>query len=115
MNKRVKAKWLAALRSGKYKQARGKLRKEENRRCCLGVLCDVFKRETKRGAWRRDGDGTWQFVVGTERDAMTLPEPVWKWAGLENDNPYLDNAIAAGLNDSGKSFVYIADKIEKCL
>lgn len=41
MNKKLKAKWLKALRSEKYKKGRGQLRSKENRFCCLGVLADV--------------------------------------------------------------------------
>lgn len=47
MDKKLKAKWLRALRSGKYLQVRGTLQgvrldgKIGN--CCLGVLCKVAK------------------------------------------------------------------------
>lgn len=41
MNGELKAKWLEALRSGRYKQGQGRLRDESNQFCCLGVLCDV--------------------------------------------------------------------------
>lgn len=34
-------KWCKALRSGKYKQARGRLQ-NENGFCCLGVACKIF-------------------------------------------------------------------------
>lgn len=43
----LKEKWVAALRSGKYKQGELRLRHksdrdgEPDRFCCLGVLCDV--------------------------------------------------------------------------
>ena len=38
----LKHKWLVALRSGKYKQARQALYKpDEKAYCCLGVLCRV--------------------------------------------------------------------------
>lgn len=40
MNARLKVKWVRALRSGKYRQARLALR-EEGAYCCLGVLCRV--------------------------------------------------------------------------
>lgn len=40
MNPEVKAKWLEALRSGKYKQGKEFL-KRGNKFCCLGVLCDI--------------------------------------------------------------------------
>lgn len=39
MNKEVKAKWVAALRSGEYKQGKGRLKNINNEYCCLGVLC----------------------------------------------------------------------------
>ena len=34
-------KWIAALRSGKYRQTRGRLNDADGF-CCLGVACDVF-------------------------------------------------------------------------
>lgn len=34
--------WTTALRSGKYEQGRWKLRDEDNKFCCLGVLADVL-------------------------------------------------------------------------
>lgn len=40
-------KWCAALRSGKYKQTRGRLQDEDGH-CCLGVACEVFIPRTKR-------------------------------------------------------------------
>ena len=43
MNAEVKAKWLEALRSGKYKQGQGRLRSRDNKFCCLGVLEDVLE------------------------------------------------------------------------
>lgn len=40
MNKKLKAKWVAALRSGEYRQTTGCL-KEGDCYCCLGVLAEV--------------------------------------------------------------------------
>ena len=37
----IKQKWVAALRSGDYKQGRGYLRTIDNEYCSLGVLCDL--------------------------------------------------------------------------
>lgn len=34
-------KWSKALRSGKYKQGKGRLKDSEGRFCCLGVACDL--------------------------------------------------------------------------
>ena len=41
MNADLKRKWLAALRSGKYQQAKAALHRQGDGFCCLGVLCDV--------------------------------------------------------------------------
>lgn len=48
MNKKQMTKWVTALRSGKFNQARGMLRKFDDGRnitghCCLGVLCEINK------------------------------------------------------------------------
>lgn len=40
MDAKIKADWIAALRSGEWKQARGQLHKD-GAYCCLGVLCEV--------------------------------------------------------------------------
>lgn len=40
----LKNRWIAALRSGDYKQNKGSLRREHNGKvshCCLGVLCEI--------------------------------------------------------------------------
>jgi len=38
MDAEIKAKWVAALRSGEYKQTRHLLRTTDDKYCCLGVL-----------------------------------------------------------------------------
>lgn len=45
MDLEVKTKWIESLRSGEYKQGRGRLRGELNgevKYCCLGVVCDIL-------------------------------------------------------------------------
>lgn len=49
MDKKMKARWVKALRSGKYRQACGVLRTSPNpegqrKFCCLAVLCEVGNR-----------------------------------------------------------------------
>jgi hypothetical protein len=41
MDAQLKQQWIDALRSGKYQQAKHKLKGEDGF-CCLGVLCDVY-------------------------------------------------------------------------
>lgn len=59
MNKELKEKWVAALRSGKYEQGTGALRSVDNRYCCLGVLCEVMGIEAEQShkslPYRYDG------------------------------------------------------------
>jgi hypothetical protein len=40
MDAELKSRWVAALRSGEFKQTRGRL-KMGNSYCCLGVLCAI--------------------------------------------------------------------------
>ena len=40
----LKARWIAALRSGEYIQGRYNLRTREGHYCCLGVLCMVLEK-----------------------------------------------------------------------
>lgn len=110
MNKRIKKLWIKALRSGKYKQGQGQLRrgrKPENAvYCCLGVLCDLA---VKAGAI--------ESFVGM---GGLPPDEVVEWAGLSESDPMLARVrapryYAAQLNDEGKDFTFIAGRIEKYL
>lgn len=48
MNKSLKKKWVAALRSGKYQQTDCVL-KYSNGYCCLGVLREIMHPKSRRG------------------------------------------------------------------
>ena len=41
MKKDTKEKWVAALRSGEYKQCQGELKDASGAHCCLGVLLET--------------------------------------------------------------------------
>lgn len=41
MDKKLKTKWVTALRSGEYRQGGGQLLGSDGTYCCLGVLCRV--------------------------------------------------------------------------
>lgn len=60
LDPQIKAKWLEALRSGKYEQGEGRLNKD-NQFCCLGVLCDLIKDDI--GFTWRDDD----IIFGVKR------------------------------------------------
>jgi len=109
MDPKIKADWVAALRSGKYTQAQGRLRisagdDESNvdGYCCLGVICDVTQKR-----WVRQHT-YWYALVGSEL------EPTWYGMLPKGAFGLTDNTIRhlANMNDSGKSFNEIADWIE---
>lgn len=117
MNPDIKAQWLQALRSGKYRQGTGSLKSKSGSYCCLGVLCDLASREGIVSEERRY-DGLPLFRSTTNRsdeNDLTLPGAVAEWAGLRQTAPTVMDKGLAGLNDGGMSFAEIADLIEEHL
>ena len=120
---RVK-KWARALRSGKYAQTRGKL-KDNSGYCCLGVACDVYRKETGEGEWAADAGGfsgpgfAFTLPDGT-RETGSLPEKVAKWFGLKTDDGRYregrhaaeQTSLIAHNDDHHDDFKTIADVIE---
>lgn len=125
INKERARVWVAALRSGDYKQASMALRVSD-KFCCLGVLCDI----SKTGTWVCEydpeenplQDKRYYRVNGFE-DYTQLPVPVRDWLGIPEGDPAIDipetrdhendcSAVTlAGLNDQGLTFNQIADVI----
>lgn len=107
MTPELKSKWVAALRSGKYKQTQTVLR-DDLGFCCLGVLCDVI------------GPTGWSPVGGgfTYLDTFSLGllgTPLLNYVGLDADT----QVELTKLNDEAKldmgspsTFAEIADYIE---
>lgn len=117
MNQGIKAKWVAALRSGAYQQGQGAL-KSDDKFCCLGVLCDLYAIENNARWYRKEG------VDDSMEGALSLlPHAVRLWADLESDDPVVQtgdispyNTInLSEANDTGVSFEQIATLIEKGL
>jgi len=78
MKPEIKSKWIAALRSGEYKQAEGMLRASEDTMCCLGVLCEIY---------RQDNNGPdWQQECYLGRSSYPANE-VLEWAELDSSHP----------------------------
>lgn len=118
MNPEVKAKWLEALRSGKYKQGTGMLRTLVDSFCCLGVLCKVHEKEAA-GTWVSENNG-YAYSDGRKADKGVLIDSVMDWAGLRGCAPIVEYApgefgTLSYLNDFGMKFEEIADLIEKQL
>lgn len=134
MKPEIKQKWLEALRSGKFEQARENLYVPAvNGYCCLGVLCEVaiaegveIKREdTYYGALDEEGNLT------EDCSETNLPKIVAEWAGLDKHPELPERAydstkhgellndlrelFLAEINDAGVGFGIIADLIEEFL
>lgn len=114
MNPQIKERWIAALRSGEYKQGYQQLR-TENGYCCLGVLCELHAKETNT-PWVHN---TYLGHPGT------LPNEVCKWANLSEGDPlvflqYLNRQEhLTKINDCGSydsyDFGHIANLIQESL
>lgn len=109
MNPQTKRLWVTALRSNDYKQGQYTLNRN-GKYCCLGVLCDLYLKETGKGEWKDSGvEGVKSFTVDNVGSNVGLVDQVREWAG----------DIEAGvehkliwLNDMGKTFEEIAIQIE---
>lgn len=140
MNPEIKALWVAALKSGEYKQAHGYLKvkassEEAAGYCCLGVLCELAAKaglDIKTGekvvdcgvsgcnTCEDNGRVTYKF----DNQESYPPLSVMKWARLPYQNPRViygesPSADSAGevslasLNDVDKfDFNQIADIID---
>jgi hypothetical protein len=99
-------KVLVALRSGEYKQARGVLQNTGGY-CCLGVMCDVYEKETGN-VLERTPSG---LLHGTCLDSQG---GVMAWVGLQGGvgGSYHSDSLAAINDREDSSFAYIADFIE---
>jgi len=96
VKKEIADEWVKELRSGKFKQGRGKLKRDDSY-CCLGVLCEISKQEYKN-------------------DHGFLSYEIQTWAGMHTNTGYLkglDTSLIR-LND-GMVFTFdkIADIIEE--
>ena len=111
-------KWVEALRSGKYEQGSGALKRRvddgEYEFCCLGVACELFGSGIRQ---RVRDDGC--VVYGEDWETgwfFSLPPEVMRALGLSGHMGGFPTSLGtetlAGLNDTGKTFAEIADIIE---
>lgn len=102
--------WLAALRSGKYKQTcRGTL-SDGTGYCCLGVLEHVADKRVEDDvlptrAWLQAHNVVFKDSDGSIGENGTMRVPY-----LHGDGA---NDFASSLNDAGMSFMSLADAIER--
>lgn len=143
INPRVRDLWADALEGGEFQRGVGALatlRSDDSEArcyCCLGVLTELYHRDTGLGRWvsRNDSSVILEFHDTDEdgqpggRGTVYLTPAVRRWAGLNRSNPVLDpegdvdpedaDAVqrllgygdlktATSLNDSGTPFPEIA-------
>lgn len=106
MNKEVMQKWVKALRSGEFAQAKAQL---ENcgTYCCLGVLCKLAEQEGVNVIKNENG-----YLHG---ETLREQPDVLKWSGIRDNIGYLGvgNESLTYLNDEKSyNFTAIADVIE---
>ena len=94
MDAELKAKWVNALRSGDYRQAKGAL-KYAGGFCCLGVLCDLQGANFDN---IKQQFGTLSLCHSPSDFLGTVPDGI--------------RTKVAEMNDYGASFLEIADYIE---
>ena len=124
MKPEIKARWVAALRSGDYDQGQGRLHAKDangiSSFCCLGVLCDLAEKENILSEIIEfpNSDGV---AVIYDDDESWLPTSVTEWSGLDHQGTFNDGldhqefATLAYLNDNGATFDHIATVIEEYL
>lgn len=96
----VKAAWLAALRSGEYRQGRNRLLTVEDRSfCCLGVLCDLWVKQNPDAApkWSEKGHLT---PLGLTPASYPSTE-ILKWASKSKKCEYGARISASTLRELG--------------
>ncbi len=93
----LKTEWIAALRSGEYKQCKNKLTDGVGY-CCLGVLCDIKN---------VCSDDTYVIID----PSGVIPEFL-QGSAMENAEVV---GMLTGMNDDGTPFSEIADWIEQNL
>lgn len=107
MSAELRDRWVAALRSGEFKQAKHTLLTPEGEMCCFGVLCKLEGIEVSAFRPLKRSEPMTGFTTdGTvnNRAYRTL---------AERFNDILAETDLALVNDDGMSFAQIADKIER--
>jgi len=111
MNKRIKTKWIKALRSGKYKQGTGRLKTNDGGFCCLGVLSDLYAKE-KKIEWISE-----RCTLRILDEGFVLSDEIMLWAGLKGNSDIVigENVASVWNDDEEIGFQGIATLIEEHL
>lgn len=108
MKRKLTEQWVSALKSGEYHQQTGYLHDEDTGRfCALGVLYDLYSKDTGK---------PWKHLVGSAMGSPCPMAELKEWAGESSSSPLFSRVVV--LNDAResdprpKSFREIADWLE---
>lgn len=89
MNPEIKAQWVAALRSGDYKQGRSELKSYTGYYCCLGVACDLAVKAgvTKETYYPDIREYRFNSIGFQDLSSLILPIGVAGWLGINSTDP----------------------------
>ena len=121
-----KAKWVAALRSGKYRQVAGTLRATnpsgKHSFCCLGVACnlisnrrwaeDKYKKGKSMAGWGGLGSGADSGFPFFTEEIDPLNVDAWGRPGRDRGVHATINCLISMNDDFGATFEDIADFVE---
>jgi hypothetical protein len=132
MKKTVMKKWVRALRSGKFKQTKNRLKRTNAKgkvnHCCLGVLCELYndemiknKKEKLKETTQPSSYDEKQVTHSFDGTDSILPKKVMNWSGLFTEEGEFNISLTtksgpcslSEMNDEGKRFTTIANFIEK--
>lgn len=119
MNADIAKRWAAELRSGAFKQGTQNLKYEDcdsTYHCCLGVLCELYMRETGEKLQeavepiedRGEPSRYACHIFNVEYDEFP-PDDVTGWAEIDDKSCI---RLTEMNDDQGASFAQIADYIE---
>lgn len=120
LNKGVIRQWIAALRSGEFKQTQGRLGEVaedgSNAYCCLGVLCELamaeglVRHQEKNFEWAYDGE----TMLPPTAVAHFIGDPEYTYeVSIHDDEFDSDRIELSSLNDDHAwTFEQIADVLE---
>lgn len=127
MKQDIKNQWVAALRSGEYKQTDGVLCRlgpdgQPIGFCCLGVLTELYVQahpgavDTTQTTWAGTGSTARFYAINGGKSNAMLPYAVQEWSGVRSEAGAFcwdgANTSLVDLNDNGSTFEEIADVID---
>ena len=100
-----KSDWITALKSGKYKQGKGVLNREDKEFCCLGVLCELQMKPEMLEKIKHN-----EFNFSYSKAWTNLPSALLNKFHTSNRDSIIKELIS--MNDGDSGFNEIAEYIE---